>query len=53
MDDNCVRTSRDVGSAGTAVGVYGLWFVFGDQGKAFFDGPDFIPPPAPPPNNWA
>jgi len=40
---------------GTAVGVYGLWFVFGDAGKAFFDGPDFNPSPvsAPPPNNWA
>jgi hypothetical protein len=40
---------------GTAVGVYGLWFVFGDEGKAFFDGPDFAPPStaaAPPPNSW-
>lgn len=40
---------------GTAVGVYGLWFVFGDAGKAYFDGPDFSPmyPSQPPPNNWA
>lgn len=42
---------------GTAVGVYGLWFVFGDEGKAFFDGPDFTTPtaagvPPPPPNSW-
>lgn len=40
---------------GTAVGVYGLWFVFGDQGKAYFDGPDFQPQAsaqAPPPNSW-
>jgi hypothetical protein len=41
---------------GTAVGVYGLWFVFGDAGKAFFDGPDFAATPtttaAPPPNSW-
>jgi hypothetical protein len=40
---------------GTAVGVYGLWFVFGDEGKAFFDGPDFAPTSttaAPPPNSW-
>lgn len=40
---------------GTAVGVYGLWFVFGDEGKAFFDGPDFNAPRAaevPPPNSW-
>lgn len=41
---------------GTAVGVYGLWFVFGDAGKAYFDGPDFggqSQPAAPPTNNWA
>ena len=40
---------------GTAVGVYGLWFVFGDAGKAFFDGPDFTATPTtapPPPNSW-
>lgn len=39
---------------GTAVGVYGFWFVFGDAGKAYFDGPDFYPQgaPPPPPNNW-
>jgi hypothetical protein len=39
---------------GTAVGVYGLWFVFGEAGKAYFEGPDFNPlgVSAPPPNNW-
>jgi len=43
---------------GTAVGVYGLVFIFGDAGKAYFDGPEFarfpsanVPPP--PPNSWA
>jgi len=42
---------------GTAVGVYGLVFLFGEQGKAYFDGPQFgrfpnanVPPP--PPNSW-
>jgi hypothetical protein len=42
---------------GTAVGVYGLVFIFGDAGKAYFDGPEFgrfpssnVPPP--PPNSW-
>lgn len=39
---------------GTAVGVYGLWFILGDQGKAYFDSPEFATPQsAPPPNNWA
>jgi glucan phosphoethanolaminetransferase (alkaline phosphatase superfamily) len=40
---------------GTALGVYGLWFIFGDQGKAFFAGNStdgsYMPPP-PPPGNW-
>ena len=43
---------------GTAVGVYGLVFIFGENGKAYFDGPEFggrfpnanVPPP--PPNSW-
>jgi hypothetical protein len=42
---------------GTAVGVYGLVFIFGDAGKAYFEGPEFgrfpssnVPPP--PPNSW-
>ena len=43
---------------GTAVGVYGLVFIFGDKGKAYFDSPSFgsfnspqsVPPP--PPNSW-
>jgi hypothetical protein len=37
---------------GTAVGVYGLWFCFGDEGKAFFEGPEFASRQVPPPNNW-
>jgi hypothetical protein len=42
---------------GTAVGVYGLVFIFGDAGKAYFNSPQFgrfpnanVPPP--PPNSW-
>jgi len=40
---------------GTAMGVYGLWFLFGDIGKNFYDGvetagPQYQPPP--PPNSW-
>lgn len=38
---------------GTALGVYGFWFIFGDLGRAYFDNPQGasnIPPP--PPNNW-
>jgi hypothetical protein len=42
---------------GTAVGVYGLVFIFGDAGRAYFDGPQYgrfpgagVPPP--PPNSW-
>ena len=43
---------------GTAVGVYGLIFIFGEQGKAYFDNMQYgrvpaggnIPPP--PPNSW-
>ena len=38
---------------GTALGVYGLWFFFGDQGKQFYSGGgnmySHVPPP---PNNW-
>ena len=39
---------------GTALGIYGLWFLFGDQGKQFYEGGGtgergFI---APPPNHW-
>jgi hypothetical protein len=43
---------------GTAVGVYGLWFIFGESGKAYFDGPGYgrVGPAgnvsAPPPNSW-
>ena len=40
---------------GTAVGVYGLWFLFGEEGKRFYLGgnnyaPNSFPPP--PPQNW-
>lgn len=45
------------GVLGIAVGVYGLVFIFGEQGKAYFSGPEFarfpsanMPPP--PPNSW-
>lgn len=43
---------------GTAVGVYGLVFIFGDAGKAYFDGPSYgrdpgtSGAPPPPPNSW-
>lgn len=33
---------------GTALGVYGLWFVFGERGKIFFGGDNSAPPTAPP-----
>lgn len=41
---------------GTALGVYGLWFLFGDMGKSLYLGPaassaGYAPPP-PPPNSW-
>lgn len=41
---------------GTALGIYGLWFLFGDLGKNFYEGIDssgnrsYTPPP--PPNSW-
>ena len=39
---------------GTALGVYTLWFLFGDQGKSFYNSnaglTGYNPPP--PPNNW-
>lgn len=42
---------------GTALGVYGLWFLFSDQGRALYGAPG-APPidfdrPTPPPNSWA
>ncbi|MEZ5347268.1 MAG: hypothetical protein R2681_17105 [Pyrinomonadaceae bacterium] len=38
---------------GTALGVYGLWFMFGDEGKAFYDkGNAMTGSPPPPPNSW-
>lgn len=37
---------------GTALGVYGLWFILGDEGKAYFDNPNGKFNPPPPSNNW-
>lgn len=40
---------------GTALGVYGLWFLFGDMGKALYLGglaSGAYDPPPPPPNSW-
>lgn len=41
---------------GTAAGVYGLWFLFGDMGKQFYlgggDQPMFPNQPPPPPSSW-
>ena len=42
---------------GTAAGVYGLWFLFGEEGKNFYLGgsPQYAfdnPPQAPPPSGW-
>lgn len=38
---------------GTALGIYGLWFLLGEQGKQFYSGGNqmnYQPPP--PPHNW-
>jgi hypothetical protein len=40
---------------GTALGIYGLWFFFGDAGKTFYAGlsPGSPRPPSPPPpSSW-
>jgi len=39
---------------GTAVGIYGLWFLFGEEGKRFYlsGGNMANNYPQPPPNNW-
>lgn len=42
---------------GTALGVYGLWFLFGDEGKRFYlggsgGGQQYFNNPPPPPNGW-
>ena len=42
---------------GTAAGVYGLWFLFGEQGTQFYLGGDHAralphPPQPPAPNSW-
>ncbi len=37
---------------GMAAGIYGLWFLFGDQGKALYSGDHSVGVIPPPPNNW-
>lgn len=39
---------------GTALGIYGLWFLFGEQGRQFYLGGNQIMSntPPPPPHNW-
>lgn len=38
---------------GTALGVYGLWFFFGEQGKQFYSGGNMASNyPPPPPQSW-
>ncbi len=38
---------------GTALGIYGLWFLVGDDGKRFYsDAGEYSPAPPPPPNSW-
>lgn len=37
---------------GTALGVYGLWFFFGELGKNFYEGGMMSTSPPPPPNSW-
>ena len=41
---------------GTALGVYGLWFLFGDLGKNFYAGnnapQNYYQPQPPPPSSW-
>ena len=40
---------------GTALGIYGLWFFFGDMGKNLYAGVEpgsYAPPPPPQPGNW-
>ncbi|MBV9216085.1 MAG: hypothetical protein JO053_07910 [Acidobacteria bacterium] len=42
---------------GTALGIYGLWFLFSDGGKSLYQGTGIGPidfdRPQPPPNSWA
>ena len=37
---------------GTALGIYGLWFFFGDGGKSFYGTDGAAPVNAPQPNSW-
>jgi hypothetical protein len=38
---------------GTALGIYGFWFIFGEEGKRYFGGSaQSATMPPPPPNNW-
>jgi hypothetical protein len=42
---------------GTAAGVYGMWFLFGEEGTQFYALKDLnqnlFQPQQPPPSNWA
>ena len=37
---------------GTALGIYGLWFFLGEQGKQFYSANSFDNPPPPRANSW-
>ncbi|NNE98672.1 MAG: hypothetical protein HKN25_06595 [Pyrinomonadaceae bacterium] len=38
---------------GTALGIYGLWFLIGNEGKSFYEGGNIAAPgPPPAPNSW-
>lgn len=38
---------------GTALGIYGLWFLAGDNGRRFYtEGGEYSATPPPPPNSW-
>ena len=60
-EKNGARTWGIVGSIiallsfpfGTAAGIYGLWFLFGEEGKRFYlGGNNYSPNSFPPPQNW-
>lgn len=37
---------------GTILGIYGLWFLCGEQGKQYYEGGQIASHNPPPPNNW-
>ena len=37
---------------GTAAGVYGLWFLFGEEGKQLYEAGSVAPLAPPPPSGW-